>query len=74
MHEGGTRVSEPTGYEVHQKITLILKDLDSLPSLLADAFDAGANVITSIAFETSNMRKLRDEARSLASRYSLQHI
>jgi uncharacterized protein len=62
----GYRTSKPTGYAVHQKITIVLRKVDSLPSLLADAFEQGANMVTSIRFDTSNMRKLKDEARALA--------
>jgi uncharacterized protein YggE len=60
--------SDATGYNVDRTVVFVLKNVSTLPSLLADAIDAGANSVHSIRFDTSKARKLRDEARSLAVR------
>ena len=63
LYESG---SKPNGYRIDKKITVVVKDLGSVPALLADAIDAGANTIDSLNFGVSNPRKYKDEARALA--------
>jgi uncharacterized protein len=56
------------GYFVHKTIVITLRDLSEFESLLADALEAGANYVHGIQFRTTDLRKYRDEARSMAVR------
>lgn len=49
-------------------VTFKLSDMAAIPDLINQALDAGANCIESIKFNTSNLRKFKDEARVLALR------
>lgn len=60
--------TRPTGYTVRRDLTCRLKDIPTLAPFLTDALAAGAKRIYSIEFESSNLRKFKDEARVLAIR------
>lgn len=56
------------GYFVHKTLAITLRDLDQFEDILADALKAGVNYVHGIQFRTTELRKYRDEARSLAIR------
>lgn len=49
-----------------QTMTVTVRDLTKLDALLETLVQAGGNRIDSIGYETSNLRKYRDQARDLA--------
>jgi len=54
------------GYFVQKTIVLTLHDLTRFESLLTGALQAGVNYVHGIEFRTTELRKYRDQARSLA--------
>lgn len=54
------------GYTASQTIAITLKDLSKFEDLLTSLLDAGVEYVHNINFETSELRKHRDEARDLA--------
>jgi hypothetical protein len=56
------------GYFVRKTIVITLKDITAFEELLSDALEAGATHVHGIEFRTSELRKHRDAARSLAIR------
>ena len=54
------------GYFVRQTIVITLKDITQFEDLLSDVLDAGANYVHGIQFRTTELRKHKDEARTLA--------
>lgn len=62
------RTTKPAGYEVERTIRFVLKDLKAVPELLTQALAAGATNISSVQFDASSLRKVRDDARILALR------
>jgi uncharacterized protein len=57
-----------TYFVATQTMTVIVRDLSKLDALLESLIKAGGNRIDSITYETSNLRKYRDQARDLAVR------
>ena len=55
-----------TGFTAHQTLSITVRDLAKLDSLLESLIQAGGNQISSLEYETSDMRKYRDQARDLA--------
>ena len=53
-------------YHVDRQIVFRLKDRKLISSLIRDALNSGANSLLSLGFETSEIRKHRDNARTLA--------
>jgi uncharacterized protein YggE len=49
-----------------QTLTVTVRDLTRLDTLLESLIHAGGNQIDSIRYETSDLRKYRDQARDLA--------
>lgn len=62
----GIRVPEVYGYRVRRAITVTLRDLAAFDALLRDAVAAGANYVHGIDFQTSELRRYRDQARAEA--------
>lgn len=54
------------GYFVRKTIALTLKDTARFEELLTEVLNAGANYIYNAEFQTTELRKYRDQARSLA--------
>lgn len=54
------------GYYVRRNLTFILKDLTRFDDFIGKLLDAGVNQIHGVEFQTSELRKYRDEARELA--------
>lgn len=60
------RQREFKGYSVNQAIAITLKDISKYDALLSAAIEAGANEVSGVDFQTSELRKHRDRARALA--------
>ncbi len=56
------------GYFVRQTIVITLKDIAAFDAVLADTLEAGAGYVYGVQFRTTDLRKHRDAARSLAIR------
>jgi uncharacterized protein YggE len=54
------------GYVVRRSIVVRLKNISQFEGLLSDVLDAGVNHVHGIDFRTAEMRKYRDQARTLA--------
>lgn len=54
------------GYFVRKSIVLTLRDISKFEDLLSKALEAGANFVHGINFRTTELRKHKDKARSLA--------
>jgi len=55
-----------TGFAAQQTLSVTVRDLAKLDSLLEALIQSGGNRINSIEYETSDLRKYRDQARELA--------
>ncbi len=55
-----------TGYYVRKSIVITLRDIDKFEALITSALEEGVNRIHGIEFRTTELRKHKDEARSLA--------
>ncbi len=54
------------GYYVRKSIVITLKDIAQLENILTDALEIGVNYVHEISFQTTKLKKFRNEARSLA--------
>jgi uncharacterized protein YggE len=63
--EGGAPANI-TGYQASNIVEVIVRDLDSLGTLLDSVVEAGGNTIESIRFEVSDMSELLAQAREAA--------
>jgi uncharacterized protein YggE len=54
------------GYFVTKNVSILLRDVTKFEALYSDALEAGINNITGVEFKTSELKKLRDQARVLA--------
>lgn len=59
-------VREPDGYQVTKTIVVTLRDVPRFDAVLQAVMDAGANRVSGIEFRTTELRKHRDQARSMA--------
>lgn len=55
-----------TYFVAQQSMTIAVRDLAKLDGLLESLIKAGGNHIDSVSYETSDLRKYRDQARALA--------
>ena len=62
-NKGGTRL---TGFQTNNQVTIRIRDIDSLPTVLDRAIAAGANEMSGIEFVVSEQSKLLDQARDEA--------
>ena len=53
-------------YRIKKSITIVLKDLTKLDALVSNVLNAGANRFDGIEFRSTDLRKYRDQARSMA--------
>jgi uncharacterized protein YggE len=53
-------------YQVSQGLSIILEDISKYEALLVALLDAGINQVNNIEFQNTDLKKHRDEARSLA--------
>jgi uncharacterized protein len=58
-----TPVTKAVGYSIEQTIGFVIHKPNIVGQLLNDAINAGANSISSVAFENTDLRKYRDQAR-----------
>lgn len=56
------------GYFVNKNIAITLRDVSKFDALLSAALDGGANYVRGVDFRTTQLRKYRDQARSLAAK------
>jgi len=54
------------GYQVMNSVTVIVRDLDSLGSILDQSVTVGANTVNGVSFSVADPSDLLDEARKLA--------
>lgn len=54
------------GYRIDNVVAITLRDVSQVSETLIVAFRAGANEVRNVQFYTSELRRYRDEARSLA--------
>jgi uncharacterized protein YggE len=54
------------GYRIHNIVAVTLREVDKVSELVIVAFEAGANQVVNVELYTSELRKYRDQARSLA--------
>lgn len=54
------------GYLVRKDISITLRDVSRLESLIADIFETGITEINGVRYQTTQIRKYRDQARALA--------
>lgn len=66
--DGYYEQSDFIGYFVRKTVVITLRDLSQFEDLLADALAAGATHVQGIEFRTTELRKHRDQARTLAIR------
>lgn len=58
--------TNPDFYSAQKSVTVLLKKIDKFDDLLAGIYKAGANRVDGIEFRSSELKKLRDQARKLA--------
>ncbi|HWJ87993.1 MAG TPA: SIMPL domain-containing protein [Pelagibacterium sp.] len=63
---GYTLPPQIQGYEVSNAVTIVVRDLEQLGSVLDQAVTVGANTINSVSFAVAETGKLEEEARKLA--------
>jgi hypothetical protein len=61
-----------TGYEVSNTITVVVRALDMMPSLLDAAVEAGANNVYSLNFQSSEQNAAYDQALRAAAQDALR--
>jgi uncharacterized protein YggE len=67
-YRDGNIALELQGYVVRRTVIVRLRDVSRFENLLTDALDAGVTHVHGIEFRTTELRKHRDEARTLALR------
>jgi uncharacterized protein YggE len=63
-NKGGT--ARLTGFQANNQVTIRIRDIDNLPTVLDRAIAAGANEMSGIEFVVSDKSKLLDQARDEA--------
>lgn len=61
-----SKTKEPDGYQTRRSIAVLLRDVTKFEVLLTAVLEAGTNHVDGISFQTSELRKHRDAARSMA--------
>jgi hypothetical protein len=67
-HRDSQVAFELLGYDVRKSVVIKLRDISKFESLLADVLDAGVTHVHMIDFRTTELRKYRDQARTMALR------
>ena len=62
------RDREFLGYEVSKRIVIALNDVSRTESLLSDVLTTGVNYVRGVQFRSTQIRKIKDQARQLAIR------
>ena len=55
-----------TGYRAHADIHVLLRDLGRMEEIISGVVDAGVNNVSSVNFQTTRLKELREEARRRA--------
>lgn len=55
-----------TGYRINNVVAVKLKDVSKVSTVLAAALESGANEVIDVDFQTTQLRRYRDEARAAA--------
>ncbi len=55
-----------TGYRINNVVAVKLKDVSKVSAVLASALESGANEVIDVRFETTQLRRYRDDARAAA--------
>lgn len=55
-----------TGYRINNVVAVKLKDVGKVSTVLAAALESGANEVIDVDFQTTQLRRYRDEARAAA--------
>jgi uncharacterized protein YggE len=63
-NKGGT--ARLTGFQANNQVTIRIRDIDNLPTVLDRAIAAGANEMSGVEFVVSEQSKLLDQARDEA--------
>ena len=61
-----------TGYEVSNTVTVVVRDLATLPTLLDAAVEAGANNVYSLTFQSSEQNAAYEQALTAAAQDALR--
>ena len=67
-HRDSQVAFELLGYDVRKSVVIKLRDISKFESLLTDVLDAGVTHVHMIDFRTTELRKYRDQARTMALR------
>ncbi len=59
-------------YRIHKTIAITLRDVSRFERLLSAVLSAGANRVYGVDFQTSELRKYRDQARELAVKAAIE--
>jgi uncharacterized protein len=70
-HNHRTNKTVFEGYRVTNRIAFTLKDFSKYDALLTEILEKGADQVYGITFHTSELRKHRDRARSMAVKHAL---
>ena len=65
-HRNSDVAFELLGYDVRKTVVVKLRDISKFESLLTDVLDAGVTHVHMIDFRTTELRKYRDQARTMA--------
>jgi len=65
-HRDSDVVLELLGYDVRKTVVIKLRDISKFEGLLTDALDAGVTHVHLIDFRTTELRRYRDQARTMA--------
>jgi uncharacterized protein YggE len=60
------------GYRINNLVAVTLRDVQKTSAVIAAALNAGANQVVNVEFYTSDLRKVRDQARELAVQAALE--
>jgi uncharacterized protein len=67
-HRDSQVAFELLGYDVRKSVVIKLRDISKFENLLTDVLDAGVTHVHQIDFRTTELRKYRDQARTMALR------
>ncbi len=60
------KTSQPDGYSVRRSVAVTLRDVKRFETVITALLEAGVNKVDGIDFRSSELRKHRDQARSMA--------
>jgi uncharacterized protein YggE len=66
VHRNSEIALELLGYDVRKTVVIKLRDISKFEGLLTDSLDAGVTHVHMIDFRTTELRKYRDQARTMA--------